>query len=127
MSPIRAQQADAGGLIVDEGAAAAVGADDAAQHQPVAAGIEAGLGKHGARRMLVGEREFGGDHRLRRAGADQAAFGAQAQRQAERVEQDRFAGAGLAGQHAQARPERQDRAGRSAPHRGWQGPAACAR
>ncbi len=32
-----AQQADAGGLIVNEGATAAVGADDAAQHKPVAA------------------------------------------------------------------------------------------
>ena len=34
--------------------------------------------------------------------ADQSGIGARAQRQPERVEQDRFAGAGLAGQHAEA-------------------------
>ena len=39
------------------------------------------------------------------ARADQPAVGARAQRQAERVEQDRLAGAGLAGQHAKARLE----------------------
>ena len=37
--------------------------------------------------------------------ADQPGVGARAERQAERVEQDRFAGAGLAGEHAEARLE----------------------
>ena len=49
--------------------------------------------------------EAGGDHGLRLALADQAAVGAGAEREAERIEQDRLAGAGLAGQHAEAGAE----------------------
>ena len=58
-----------------------------------------------ARDGSCAEIEFGGHRRLLGAGAHQAALGAHAERQPERVEQDRFAGAGLAGQDAQARPE----------------------
>jgi hypothetical protein len=45
------------------------------------------------------------DHRLRLAAPDEAAVGARAQRQAERVEKDRLAGAGLAGENAEAGAE----------------------
>ena len=56
---------------------------------------------------LRADREFGADRRLLGAGPHQPGLGAAAERQAQRVEQDRLAGAGLAGQHAQPRPKRQ--------------------
>ena len=43
--------------------------------------------------------EFGGDDRLGGPAPDQPALGARTQRQPERIEQDRLAGTGLAGQH----------------------------
>ena len=49
--------------------------------------------------------ELGGDRALWGALAHQPLLGPGAQRQAQRIEQDGFAGAGLAGQHAQARCE----------------------
>ena len=55
--------------------------------------------------MIAADREFGGDGGLLGAGPHQARIGAPAERQTERVQQDRFAGAGLAGQDAQPRPE----------------------
>ena len=55
--------------------------------------------------MARGQVELGGDAGLGGAAAQQAGIGARAQRQAQSIEQDRFAGAGLAGQHAQARRE----------------------
>ena len=42
--------------------------------------------------------------------AHEARIGPLSERQAERIEQDRFAGPGLAGQHAQTRAERQGQA-----------------
>ncbi len=60
-----------------------------------------------ADRMVARHREFGADLRLLGAVAHQPAFGAHAQRQAQGIEQYRLAGAGLAGEHAQPRPERQ--------------------
>ena len=53
--------------------------------------------------MVAPDRELGGDHRLLGARPHQPALGAPAERQPERIEQDRLAGAGLAGQHAQPR------------------------
>ena len=97
-----AQQADARGLVVDESAAAAVGADHAAQHDDIVLGGDAGFIEEPPRRMIGGEVEFRRDHRLRRAGADKARLGAHAERQAEGIEKDRFAGTGLAGQHTEA-------------------------
>ena len=47
-----------------------------------------------------GKLDLGGHRGGVRALADQPRIRAGAERQAERVEQDRFAGAGLAGQHA---------------------------
>ncbi len=51
--------------------------------------------------MAARQRELRGHHRLLGAVAHEAALGAHAQRQAQRVEQDRLAGAGLAGEHAE--------------------------
>jgi hypothetical protein len=50
------------------------------------------------------KREDGGDFAFGCAGADRAAT-APAEHEAETVEQDRLAGAGLAGQHVEPRPE----------------------
>ena len=99
-----AQQADAHGLVVDEGAAAAVGADLAAK-QKIAFDLEALLGEKGGGGMTRGQVELGGHARLGGTPAQQAGIGARAQRQAQSIEKDRFAGAGLAGQHAQPRRE----------------------
>ena len=49
----------------------------------------------------AGLRERRGDRGLRGTLADQRAVGAAAEREADRIEQDRLAGAGLAGQHAE--------------------------
>ena len=98
-----AQKSGRGGLVVDEGAAAAVGLDDAADHQRLAGlGLEAVLGDQREGGMIAGQFEACRDHRLGRAVAHQPAIGARAERQAERIEQDRFSRPGLAGQHAQA-------------------------
>ena len=55
--------------------------------------------------MVVGQLEFGRDLGLVRAGPDQAAVRAGAHGQAQCVQQDRLAGAGFAGQHAQGSGE----------------------
>ena len=54
------------------------------------------------RRQRRRQVEFGADVGARRAFAHHAGVGARAQRQLQRVDQDRLAGAGLAGQHAEA-------------------------
>ncbi len=96
-----AQQAAADRLVVDEGARAAVGRDQAAQHQLVLGG-DAVLGEQALHAAVaeVGERR--GDRALRRTLAHQRAVGAPAEREPHGIEQDRLAGAGLAGQHAEA-------------------------
>ena len=101
-----AQQPGRDRLVVDERAAAAVGLDDAADDQGLA-GIEgeAVFIEQGGRRMIGRDLEGDADRRLPLAGADEAAVGASAEGEAERVEQDRFPGPGLAGQHAEARSE----------------------
>ncbi len=100
------QQADTGRLVIDEGAAAPVGGNQPAQHDGAGEiATDAGLVQYRERRMVAADDELRGNCRLLGAGPHQAGIGAPSERQAERVEQDRFAGAGLAGQHAQARPE----------------------
>jgi hypothetical protein len=96
-----AQQADRHRLVVDEGAAAAVGADAAAQHQRV---VDRQLlpGQEILHRMSVGQQELGADGRGVRPVPHQPGFAAAAEGEAERVEQDRLAGPGLAGQRRQA-------------------------
>ena len=55
--------------------------------------------------MVLGELEGGGDLALLGAVAHQRRIAARAERQREGVEQDRFAGAGLAGQRGKAGAE----------------------
>ena len=53
-------------------------------------------------RMAGGKLDLGRDRRRRLPAAHQPGVGARAQRQPERVEQDRLARAGFAGEHAEA-------------------------
>ncbi len=95
------QQGDADGLVVDEGAAAAVGAELAAQDDVAVVG-EALLVEQCAHGMVGDNRELGADAGLPGARAEQLQIGAAAEGEAEGIQQDRLAGAGLAGQHGEA-------------------------
>ena len=88
-------------LIVDEGAGAAVGELHAAQDH-LAGVFEAVVGEDRGRRVPLRHVEHGGDLALLRAVAHQGGIAAAAERQREGIEQDRFAGAGFAGQHRKA-------------------------
>src|SRR5205807_161862 len=100
-----AQQPDARRLVVDKGAAAPVGADQPAQHDSFAVAVEPGLAQDRMRRMVAPDREFRRYGGLLSPGSNQTALRPFAERQTQRIEQDRLAGAGLAGQHAQAGTE----------------------
>ena len=107
-----AQQPDAGRLVIDKGAAAAVGGNQPAQHDRAGeVGADPGLAQDRQGRVIVGDGELGDDRGLLGPRAHEAGIGPLAERQPERVEQDRFAGPGLAGQHAQ--PGRNARVRRS--------------
>ena len=99
----RAQHLNAHRLIVDEGAGAAVGELHTADNQFVTgAQICAKIvgSEHGARRMVVGDVERRGHLPLLGALTHQRHVATRAQRKRKGVEQDRFAGAGLAGQRS---------------------------
>ena len=99
-----AQQPGGGGLIVDAGAAAAVGLHDPADHHRFAGlDLEPVLRQQRERTVVGAQIEGGRHHRLRRALPHQPAFGALAQRQPQRIEQDGFSGPGFPGQRAQPR------------------------
>ena len=100
----RAQHLHADRLIVDEGAGAAVGKLHPAHDQFVIA-AEIVVGEYAARRMCLGDVEDGGHLPLLGALAHQRRIAARAERKREGIEQDRFAGAGLAGQHGKAGAE----------------------
>ena len=102
-----AQQADARRLVVDKGAAAAVAAQQPAQNDRLAVGVEAGIAENRICRMIATDGEFGGDRRLAGGVAHEPSLGALAQRQPQRVQQDRLPRPGLTGQHAQPRTKRQ--------------------
>ena len=85
-------------LIVDEGAGAPVGELHAAQDELVLGGDIVFLEQR-ARRMIAGDVEAGDHLALLDAVAHQRLVAARAQGQREGVEQDRLAGAGLAGEH----------------------------
>jgi hypothetical protein len=100
-----AQQRGANGLVVDEATAAAVGLDDAADEQRLAGlDLDAIIVKQRGN-WSDGGAKGGGDHRLRRAVADEASFTATAQRKAQGIQQDRLARAGFAGEHVEPRAE----------------------
>src|SRR4051812_28632044 len=105
-----AQQPDARRLVVDKGAAAPVGADEPAQYDSFALAVEPGLAQDRMRRVVAPDREFRRYRGLLSPRAHQPALRPLAERQAERIEQDRFAGAGLAGQHAEAGTQREVKA-----------------
>ena len=98
-----AQQRHAHRLVVDERFAAAVGFQLAFENQRLAglnlySGI---LDQHGNTFRQPREFETGSNTCAVFAGAHQRTVGAVAQNQTKRVEQDRFARAGLTGKHAQ--------------------------
>ena len=97
----RLQRLHAHRLVVDEGAGAAVGELHAAQDQLVL-GRDVVCGHERARRMVGRRLERRGHLPLLGALAHQRDVAARAERQREGIEQDRLAGAGLAGEHGQA-------------------------
>ena len=88
-------------LVVDEGAGAAVRELDAAQDQLVLGGNAVGIDQR-ARRVVIGEIE--GRRHLALLGTmpDQRNVAARTERERKRIEQDRLAGAGLAGERSKA-------------------------
>ncbi len=96
----RLERLHADGLVVDKGAAAPVGHLGAAQDQ-VAVDGEALFGGGEAGGMVMRRIEDGDHLALRLARAHQTAVAAPAERQRKGVEQDGFAGAGLAREHSQ--------------------------
>ena len=104
----RAQHLDADRLVVDESAGAAVGELHAAHDQLVFA-AEIVLGQQAARRMIFAEIESGDHLALLGALAHHRGVAARAERQRESIEQDRFAGAGLARQRGEAGPKSMSR------------------
>ena len=98
-----AQQSHARRLVVDKGAAAPVGREQPAQDDRLAVAVTPGLAQDRMGGVVAPDRELGRHRRLLRAGPHQAGLCPPAERQAERVQQDRLAGPGLAGQHAEPR------------------------
>ena len=98
-----AQQPDTRRRIVDKGAAAAVGREQPAQDDRLAVAVEPGLAQDRMGGMVASDRELGRYRGLLGPGAHEPGLRAAAERQTQRVQQDRLAGAGLAGQHAQPR------------------------
>ena len=101
------EQCGGGRLAVDEAPAAAIGLDLASHDQRLARlHRDTRLVQNGGQAAIGGGGlETGGDDRLTRAMTDQSAVAAPAQRQPQRVEQDRFARPGLARQDTQAPAE----------------------
>ncbi len=104
-----AQQRRRAGLVIEKGAAAAVGLERAANDE--------GLARFGGDVVFGEQRRQRGsgrwrieccrDARLIGATAHQAAVRPRAERQPQRIEENRFARAGLAGEHGQPALERQ--------------------
>ena len=99
-------QPDARRPVVDEDARSPVGALDTAQDQ-VAVVVEAVVGEEAPGRMGGRQVEDGRHLALFRAVPHQPAVAAPAERERQGVEQDRLAGAGLAGEHGQTVVQRE--------------------
>lgn len=91
-------------LIVDESARSAVRRLNPAQNNFVFA-CEPEFARGDMRGMVRAKVEYRGHLSLLAAGAHERSVAASAKRQHERVEQNRFSGAGFAGERRQARPE----------------------
>ncbi|KAF0119280.1 MAG: hypothetical protein FD152_4532, partial [Xanthobacteraceae bacterium] len=101
-----AQHLHAHRLVVDEGAGAAVGQLHAPEdHVPF--GIEVGLGRDAAGRVVERHVEDGGHLPLVLAMADESGIATGAERQRSGVEEDGLAGAGLTRQHGESLGEGQ--------------------
>ena len=98
-----AQQGSADRLVVDEGLGPAIRFQPALDQQRFAGlHVHFRFGQHGANAGgQLAEFKTGGDAGLFLAPAHQSAVGAVAQHQPQRIEQDRLARPGFAGQHAQ--------------------------
>jgi hypothetical protein len=96
--------------VIGPGAAAAVGGGDAAQDQGAILGRNPGLGQHGMGGVKGGQVEFGCHLALIGASADKVRPCAPAQHEAQRIQQDRLARPGFAGQHVQTRLQGQRQA-----------------
>ena len=107
----RAQHLDAHRLVVDEGAGAPVRHLHAAQDE-VAVGVDAVCREERRAGWSRGDVEDRGDLALLLRHGGQGAVAAPAERERKGIEQDRFAGAGLARQDGQARRAKSGRAGR---------------
>ena len=106
-SPSWRSSADRGRLVVDEGAAAAVGADMRRRISSSSSSSPCSSSSAWAA-WSVGQLERGRDRWPASAPRrTRPRVAARAERQAERIEQDRFAGAGLAGQRARPHPARE--------------------
>jgi len=98
----RLELLDGGSAAVDEGARAAAGFDHAAQQQHALLPRQIVLVQQGDQFGQAVERELGRHFRALRAFAHHAGLGALAQDQGKGIEQDRLAGAGLAGEHGKS-------------------------
>jgi hypothetical protein len=99
-----AQELHADGDVVDEGAGAAVGGlETPKDQQPV--GLQAVIGEEAQHGMIGSQLETRGDLTLARTAPHQRSIAAAADGEGEGVKQDRFSGAGLAGEHAKSGTE----------------------
>ncbi len=98
----RAQHLHRDWLVVEEGAGAAVGELHPAQDELVL-GRDVVRGEDRAGRMVARHVEGGRHLALLGSLADEAGIAAPAERERKGIEQDRFTGAGFAGEHGQAR------------------------
>ena len=99
-----AQELHADSDVVDEGAGAAVGGLNAPQDQ-CRIGLQAVIGKEPQHGMTGGEVKSRGHLALACPLPHERGIAAAADGEGEGIEQDRLAGAGLAGEHAKARAE----------------------
>ena len=97
-----AQQRGRNRLVVDAGAAAAVGLDDPAHDKGLAGlALEAVVGQQRGDHGIAVDLEARGHHRLRRAVTDQRGLGALAEGKPQSVEQDRLARTGFASERTE--------------------------
>ena len=104
-----AQLRHGGRAAIDPGAALALGVDHAAQQQGITFKLETGLIKPGFK--MRGAIELGRDVSAQRTFANHTGVAAAAQRQLQRIDQNRFARAGLTGQHRKTGAEVQFQGG----------------
>gem|GEM_PF-6297270 len=91
-----------GGLIIDKGTRAAIGPEDAAQDQLLARlGLEAALFNGRNQFGIVGRDEHSRRHRLFGPATHQTGIAACAQRQTQRIQNNRLTRAGFTGQNRQ--------------------------